>query len=515
MTSHSQNDAASSGGGPLLYLLMPIPLALALVGAWIGSTLTVFHGGPVWLAIVGSIACFLVIPLLWELLADPDQQGGRLRDAILRSSALSAALIVGLLATHPKSTFEALATRGDWFLGGSRSPGAESVRRGLFKLADGLEWLNGWVRERPWQAIDDGANVDPGRLVRGVRPAVDLPPPEAPAPRPEAPAPTPDAPRPTPPAPSSGPRWAIADSGLVWPLPDTVHPSVTAMPPEARASIKGVGAWLKAQVADPYQRAKALHDFVATHVRYDYQRLRDGTHDHTNQKAEVVFRDGIGVCAGYANLMHALGPHADLEIVRLSGDSRSFDDYRDAEVGETIALTGIGHAWNAVRIHDRWHLLDVTWDAGHISAESGFTAEYKTTYLFIPPEVMTLTHLPDTEKWQLREAPLSRAEWLRQPIMRPWALGIGVVPRDIDSPVIAMRDPLRFTFDNPQGYRLFAQWETVASGRGDFPRCADGEGSPVTTITCPGVDDRARISFFALKPDEDRGPLFGTVIVDD
>jgi hypothetical protein len=48
---------------------------------------------------------------------------GRL--AILRSSVLSTALIVGLLATHPKTTFEALATRGDWFLGGSRSETAE------------------------------------------------------------------------------------------------------------------------------------------------------------------------------------------------------------------------------------------------------------------------------------------------------------------------------------------------------------------------------------------------------
>ncbi len=514
MTSTSQNDAPSGGGGPLLFLLMLVPLALALVGAWIGSALTVFHGGPVWLAIVGSLACFLLVPLLWELLADPDQQGGRLRDAILRSSVLSTALIVGLLATHPKTTFEALATRGDWFLGGSRSETAESVRKGLFKLADGLEWLHSWARERPWAAIDDGATVEPTQTAVTVHtPKPTEPKPVIPPPAPDVPAP--EVPTPTPTPTPGAPRWPIADSGLSWPLPETVHPTVAAMPQAARASIKSVGAWFKAQVANPYARAKAVHDFVATHVRYDFKRLADGTHDQHNQAAQVVFRDGVGVCAGYANLMHALGPHADLEIVRLSGDSRSFEDYREAHVGETVVLTGVGHAWNAVRIDGRWHLLDVTWDAGHGSIAEGFTANYRTTYLFIPPEVMTLTHLPDASKWQLREAPLSRAEWLRQPILRPYALGLGLAPRDLDGPVVATRDPLTFTFDNPAGHTLLAQWEPVEGGRGQFPRCTGDAETPVASITCPAVDDRARIAFFAQREGEDRGIYFGAVIVDD
>lgn len=133
--------------GLLATLAVLVAAAITLFGAWVGTSLAVYRNGPVWLVILGAVACFFLVPLAWELWANRHQKGGRIRDAILRSSFLSLTFVVILLATHPKLAFEALATRGDWFLGGSRSALAEDVRRVLHTAADGLEWLNELVRE--------------------------------------------------------------------------------------------------------------------------------------------------------------------------------------------------------------------------------------------------------------------------------------------------------------------------------------------------------------------------------
>ena len=116
--------------GVLTFIGFWIALAVALMGAWVATSLTVYDDGPTWLAIVGAVACFFVLPLVWELLADRKQVGGRITDAILRSGVLSAIFLIVIVATHAETTFKALATRGDWFLPSAR--GAERDGHGYF-----------------------------------------------------------------------------------------------------------------------------------------------------------------------------------------------------------------------------------------------------------------------------------------------------------------------------------------------------------------------------------------------
>lgn len=403
-------------------------LVIALAGAWIGTSLAVFHDGPVWLAAVGAVVCFFVVPLVWELLADRHQVGGRLRDAILRSAFLSLAFVVVLLATHPATAFKALATRGDWFLGGARGPAADAVRGLLADAADGLEWLYGLAREHAFRDAEDPSAAAADRT----------------------PAPTPSTRVPSVASEhvAALARWTIPGASLTWPLDATPHPAVSGMPESARTSMAGVGRYLAEQVPDPYLRTKAVHDFVATWVAYDVEALREGTaHAAGRQGAARVFSDRKAVCAGYANLMVALGKAAGLEVVYIAGDSRSTDDY-EALAPDELPRSDAGHAWNAVRIGDAWHLLDATWDAGYVGPE-GFVPRYSTTYLFIPPGAMRLTHLPDMARWQLVAEPIDRGTWLRQPLLRPTAHAYGVALLEPTRPVLRGADPFNVRLDNP------------------------------------------------------------------
>jgi len=148
-------------------------------------------------------------------------------------------------------------------------------------------------------------------------------------------------------------------------------------------------------------RAKAVHDWIALHVRYDGPAYVAKV--YPPQDAETVFRTRTGVCAGYSNLFVALARSAGLEAVYLTGEA-----VRSGRLE--------GHAWNAVRIRGSWDLLDVTWDAGSVAGEH-FTASYDTDWLFVKPEVFLATHVADDPAWQLVGNTWTPEEALGRPLL--------------------------------------------------------------------------------------------------
>jgi transglutaminase/protease-like cytokinesis protein 3 len=134
--------------------------------------------------------------------------------------------------------------------------------------------------------------------------------------------------------------------------------------------------------------------------------------------AEPVFRRRKAVCAGYSQLFAAIAAAAGLEAAYVVGEARM----------EGQGLETTGHAWNAVKLHDRWYLVDTTWDIGGLMGDR-IVRRYGTDYLFTPPEAFGLDHFPDDPAWQLRADPIDRGAFLRQPRMRPgfYALGLQLV----------------------------------------------------------------------------------------
>src|SRR5262249_12885213 len=228
----------------------------------------------------------------------------------------------------------------------------------------------------------------------------------------------------------------LADGTPVWPLPPQLHPAVAALPAEAETSIAAVARYLAGQESNPWMRIKALHDYVADRVSYDVESYRAGK--YPPQDAETVFRTRRSVCAGYANLLAALGQASGDEIVVVGGDART--DGRD--------ITGEGHAWNAARIGGRWTLLDATWDAGHVG-DGPFVKKYSTEFLFTPPEVNGLSHFPEEEQWQLRHPALSRGEFFRQPLMRPRFFAEGYTLVSPSRPQVTVATLLHLPTPNP------------------------------------------------------------------
>jgi transglutaminase/protease-like cytokinesis protein 3 len=139
-----------------------------------------------------------------------------------------------------------------------------------------------------------------------------------------------------------------------WPFPKTLHPSVINIPDGIEGDITSVANFLASEASHPFLLVKALHDYVADRISYDFSALQAG--QIPPQDAETVFRTRKAVCAGYANLLKALGSAIGFDVIYITGNSRDLDGN----------ISGRRHAWNAVNIEGDWYLVDVTWDAGSV-----------------------------------------------------------------------------------------------------------------------------------------------------
>jgi len=465
-------------------LWLVLVLLVTGAGMWLSSSLALYLNGPVWLAYLLGILAFPVLPLAWEARAAMKRARTRsLRPAfftvwdriVLRTLAVNVLLVGVILARWPTTAFAALATRGDWFLEGRPGREARAARVLLFRTAGGLEWLYRAAHDNPndqYLARTKRPEREPEPVPVSMPIADSAARPSVPTAdggntdRPPAP-PTEE----TPDQPDTLQR--LADGTPVWPLPAQIHPAVAALPAGEEGSIASVARYIVRQEPDPWMRVKALHDYVADRVSYDVEAYRSKT--YPPQDAETVFRTRRSVCAGYANLLAAMGTAAGDEIVVVGGDART--NGRD--------LTGEGHAWNAARIGGRWILLDATWDAGSLR-DGRFVKQYSTEFLFTPPEVQGLSHFPDEEQWQLRHPALSRGEFLRQPLMRPRFYAEGFTLVSPDRPQVTVDRVLEATVSNPRHRYMLAHYERRDGGvRAD----CDVEQGPSISVRCALPDE--------------------------
>jgi transglutaminase superfamily protein len=277
---------------------------------------------------------------------------------------------------------------------------------------------------------------------------------------------------------------APADGVPIWPLPGALEPVVADLPAGAETSIASVARHIAERERDPWLRVKALHDYVADRVSYDVESYRAGK--YPPQDAERVFRTRLSVCAGYANLLAAMGQVSGDEIVVVGGDART----------TASDLTGEGHAWNAARIGGRWTLLDATWDAGYVEKDR-FVKRYSTDFLFAPPEVQGLSHFPEEERWQLRRPPISRGEFLRQPLMRPRFYAEGFTLVTPDRPQVTVDAVVEALLRNPRRRYVLASYER--RDRGVRADCAVDQGATVA-VRCALPDEGTyRVMLFSNR----------------
>ena len=113
------------------------------------------------------------------------------------------------------------------------------------------------------------------------------------------------------------------------------------------------------------------------------------------------FRTGKTVCEGYARLYRHFANNINLIVENITGFAKGFG-YNPTKLNEKLDAN---HAYNAVKLKNKWYLIDSTWGAGYILKDH-FVKEYEPFYFCIKPEFIINTHYPLNENWQLLERPI-------------------------------------------------------------------------------------------------------------
>jgi len=162
---------------------------------------------------------------------------------------------------------------------------------------------------------------------------------------------------------------------------------------------------------DGFHRVKILHDWIADNIAYDVEAYFSDT--EIKSSGPGTLKQRRGVCYGYGSLMEEMCTLAGIPCRTISGYGRGYS----FATGRSTNTDQENHAWNAVYVDGRWHLVDVTWDAGHVDGRS-YRKEYCTTYLFMEPENFVYTHLPKEPRWQLLALPLTAEQFKGLPFLR-------------------------------------------------------------------------------------------------
>lgn len=110
-----------------------------------------------------------------------------------------------------------------------------------------------------------------------------------------------------------------------------------------------VGSDAIKKAATPYDKVKAIYDWLCTNVVYDHKNLNDHAYmlKHTAYAAAI---NHTAVCQGYAVLFYRLALECGIDARVIAGKGKGANGWED-------------HAWNIVKLGGNYYLLDATWDA--------------------------------------------------------------------------------------------------------------------------------------------------------
>ena len=157
---------------------------------------------------------------------------------------------------------------------------------------------------------------------------------------------------------------------------------------------------------------KSVFDWIADNIRYDvskYNEIENRTKNKNNSgfktKEEYnehllmkVIKNKKGVCEDYSLLFDAIVRELGYESIIIEGYSK--DD--KGKINRSV-----GHAWNAVKVNNKWKLYDPTWGAGYVKTNTKFIKKYFIEWYDVEPDEMIKRHMPFDPIWQLSENPIS------------------------------------------------------------------------------------------------------------
>jgi hypothetical protein len=178
-------------------------------------------------------------------------------------------------------------------------------------------------------------------------------------------------------------------------------------------SIKDLANYLAIPAKNDLDRSRLAFTWIATHVQYDAEAYNTGNYGD-EFSADTVLMRRKGVCEGYSTLFMEIALMMNLEVVKIGGYAKGYG------LGTNKKFTEANHAWNAVRIDDKWQLIDVTWGSGYGYTKNNkleTVMEFDPYWFCVKPLECIFSHLPEEREWQLIQSTISLSQFENLPYL--------------------------------------------------------------------------------------------------
>lgn len=125
---------------------------------------------------------------------------------------------------------------------------------------------------------------------------------------------------------------------------------------------------LKMNDKTEYEKIKTIHDYIIVNTQYDLSLEKNTAYDNLVLKTSV--------CQGYAMLTYKMMLEAGIDTRIITGRGKD-----------------VSHAWNIVKLDDKWYNIDCTWD-DPVSEDGMSHLEYK---YFLKSNADFIDHIRDEE----------------------------------------------------------------------------------------------------------------------
>jgi transglutaminase/protease-like cytokinesis protein 3 len=221
-------------------------------------------------------------------------------------------------------------------------------------------------------------------------------------------------------------------------------------PSKVENNIQSLASYLIKPARTEREKVRALYRWVAENINYDVQSY---LMKYNKQRSiQQILSERSTVCDGYSRLMAELAKAIDIEMVQVIGYSKGYD----YKIGDRFDGNP-NHAWNAVKMNGRWYLLDVTWGAGYIDEDNRFIKRFQDHYFLTPPESFILDHLPQDERWQLIDQPITLKEFENGLFLRPAFFQYGLSVKNQYKNTLDVYNETKIEFYTPDNVSLIAQ----------------------------------------------------------
>lgn len=128
--------------------------------------------------------------------------------------------------------------------------------------------------------------------------------------------------------------------------------------------IKSLSEEICAGITDDYDKLRAIENWVASNIYYDYPAFNDGVPPETIT-LEYVLKNKSGVCGGFSNITAALAAAQGITVYNVHGTSAEGRGCFEEHPGEAV------HEWNAAVIDGRVIWLDADFDSRNYRYDTG------------------------------------------------------------------------------------------------------------------------------------------------